>query len=107
MEPHSETVGALQQSALQAAVDILLRANCRPSNTLMPTLVQNAWSPNSEASTIVFAFSLFVKHYNDAREEMDILHSLDHAQAKTLSHPSVSNLVAANAGAAIDKAVGA
>lgn len=107
MEPHSETVGVLEEGAVQEAVDILLRANCIPSNNLMTTLVQNGWSPNSEASTIVFAFSLFVKHYNDARDEMDILHSLDHAQAKTLSHPSVSNLVAANAGAAIDKAVGA
>jgi hypothetical protein len=108
VKPHSETVGVLEEGAVQEAVDILLRANCIPSNSLMSILVKSGWTPSSETSTIVLAFALFVKPYNSARDDMeyDIMASLEYAQGQTLSHPSVSNLVAANAGAAIDKAVG-
>ncbi len=100
-------MGVLDDSATIEAVDILLRANRIPSDDLMTILIQQGWSPSSEASTIVFAYALFVKRYNDARDdELDVMNSLAKAQAETLSHPSISNLIANNVGNAVDKAVG-
>ena len=56
---------------------------------------------------MVFAYALFVKRYNDARDsELDVMDSLAKAQSDTLSHPSVSSLIASNVGNAVDKAVG-
>ncbi len=100
-------MGVLDEEATLEAVDILLRANRIPSDDLMTTLIRQGWKPSSEASTIVFAYALFVKRYNDARDsELDVMDSLAKAQSDTLSHPSVSSLIASNVGNVVDKAVG-
>ena len=100
-------MGVLDEEATREAVDILLRANRIPSDDLMTTLIRQGWQPSSEASTIVFAYALFVKRYNDARDsELDVMDSLAKAQSDTLSHPSVSSLIASNVGNVVDKAVG-
>lgn len=101
-------MGFLSDGATAQELDDLLAAAATPLSGLMSRLFALGWRPVGMVPTLLYAQAVFIKAYNEVRDEMNLSveDAFSHAYSTMMNHPYVQKYAAMIAAAVIDQAAG-
>ena len=101
------TVGLLDDTQIQDAVDDLLSSAATSNERLMNRLLELEWIPQGEAHITILALLLTISSYNELRNESDDVQlCLFNAYVKAMENPTISRYMAKVAASNIDNSLG-